>query len=69
MGEERLQALLQESPAVATKTGAMKPGDLARVTALELQGYAHYLSQSTTVVHLCGPKAPPGWARKLPYAG
>jgi len=31
MGEERLQALLQESLAVATKTGAMKPVDLARV--------------------------------------
>jgi transposase, IS5 family len=31
MGEERLQALLQESLAVATKTGALKPGDLARV--------------------------------------
>ena len=31
MGEERLQALLQESLAVATKTDTMKPGDLARV--------------------------------------
>jgi transposase, IS5 family len=31
MGEERLQALLQESLAVATRTGAMKPGDLARI--------------------------------------
>src|SRR5215213_5963831 len=31
MGEERLQALLQESLAVATKTGAMKPGELSRV--------------------------------------
>ena len=31
MGEERLQALLQESLAVATRAGAMKPGDLARV--------------------------------------
>jgi IS5 family transposase len=31
MGEERLQALLQESLSVATRTGAMKPGDLARV--------------------------------------
>src|SRR5258705_3140221 len=29
MGEERLQALLQESLAVATKTGAMKPRDHA----------------------------------------
>src|SRR3974390_100480 len=31
MGEERLQALLQESLAVATRTGAMKPADLCRV--------------------------------------
>src|ERR1700693_2860154 len=31
MGEERLQALLQESLAVAVKTEAMKPGVLARV--------------------------------------
>jgi transposase, IS5 family len=31
MGEDRLLALLQESLAVATKTGAMKPSDLARV--------------------------------------
>jgi IS5 family transposase len=31
MGEERLQALLQESLAVAARTGAVKPGDLARV--------------------------------------
>jgi transposase, IS5 family len=31
MGEERLQALLQESLAVATRSGALKPRDLARV--------------------------------------
>jgi IS5 family transposase len=31
MGEERLQALLQESLAVATRTEAMKPSDLSRV--------------------------------------
>jgi IS5 family transposase len=31
MGEERLQALLQESLALATRSGAMKPRDLARV--------------------------------------
>jgi IS5 family transposase len=31
IGEERLQALLQESLAAATRSGAMKPGDLARV--------------------------------------
>jgi IS5 family transposase len=45
MGEERLQALLQESLAVATRTGAIKPGDLARViAALHCQRrYAAYL--------------------------
>jgi len=31
MGEEKLQALLQESLAVATRTAAMKPCDLARI--------------------------------------
>ena len=31
MGEEKLMALLQESLAVATRTEAMKPKDLARV--------------------------------------
>ncbi|TAI59538.1 transposase, partial [Bradyrhizobium sp. Leo170] len=31
MGEEKLQALLQESLAVATKTKALKPSDLNRV--------------------------------------
>lgn len=31
MGEERLQALLQESLSVATKTGALKPSDLSCV--------------------------------------
>jgi hypothetical protein len=34
-------------------------------TALELQGYAHYLSQKETHVHLYGPKAPPGWLNRL----
>jgi hypothetical protein len=35
-------------------------------SALELQGYAHYLPQSMATVHLYGPKAPPGWLGKLP---
>jgi hypothetical protein len=37
-------------------------------TSLELQGYAHYLKQSTTEVHLYGPKAPPRWIEKLPLS-
>ncbi|MDA9400887.1 MULTISPECIES: type IV toxin-antitoxin system AbiEi family antitoxin domain-containing protein [unclassified Bradyrhizobium] len=37
-------------------------------TALELQGYAHYLPQATTRVHLYGPKSPPSWVNKLPLS-
>lgn len=35
-------------------------------TALELQGYAHYLAQSLKEVHLYGPKPSPAWLFKLP---
>jgi transposase, IS5 family len=44
MGEEKLQALLQESLAVATRTAAMKPSDLARVvvdTTVQPKGARH----------------------------
>ncbi len=34
-------------------------------TALELQGFAHYLSHQTKTVHLCGPEKPPTWLDKL----
>ena len=34
-------------------------------TALELQGFAHYLSQVQTEVHLYGPKPPPTWLDDL----
>jgi hypothetical protein len=35
-------------------------------TALELQGYAHYLSQGPAEIHLHGPAKPPGWLATLP---
>lgn len=35
-------------------------------TALDLQGYAHYLSQSQRVIQLYGDKKLPGWVTKLP---
>ncbi len=35
-------------------------------TALELQGYAHFLSQEQREVHLYGQKPLPGWMDKLP---
>lgn len=35
-------------------------------TALEQQGYAHYLSATMREVHLYGPKRPPTWLADLP---
>ena len=35
-------------------------------TALELQGFAHYVRQETTRAHLYGRKHPPLWLNKLP---
>jgi hypothetical protein len=34
-------------------------------SALEMQGYAHYLPQRTKQVHLYGPKRPPVWLDQL----
>jgi hypothetical protein len=34
-------------------------------TALELHGFAHYLQQQTTSVHLYGPEKPPTWLQDL----
>jgi hypothetical protein len=35
-------------------------------SALELHGYAHFLSHETRAVHLHGPKRPPAWLKRLP---
>ncbi len=37
-------------------------------TALEQQGYAHYLSAQQRAVHLYGPFRPPSWLASLPLA-
>ncbi|QIB35315.1 type IV toxin-antitoxin system AbiEi family antitoxin domain-containing protein [Ancylobacter pratisalsi] len=49
-----LQTILDHSLAVGGRT------------ALELQGYAHYLSQGGFKVHLHGPTKPPNWLTALP---
>jgi hypothetical protein len=48
-----LQTILEQSLVVGGRT------------ALELQGYAHYLPSRTKEVHLYGPKRPPGWLEHL----
>lgn len=35
-------------------------------TALELQGFAHYVSRDIREVHLYGPEPPPTWLKKMP---
>src|SRR5450631_3046814 len=35
-------------------------------SALELEGFAHYLAHETKEVHLYGPKRPPSWLTNLP---
>jgi hypothetical protein len=35
-------------------------------SALELQGFAHYLAQENTEVHLYGPRRPPAWLGNVP---
>lgn len=48
-----LQTLLQHPLVVGGKT------------ALDLQGFAHYLSHETKAVHLYGPTKPPSWLQKI----
>jgi len=50
---------------VSLQTLLQYPLTVGGRTALELQGYAHYLSHHEREVHLYGPKAPPGWLKKL----
>lgn len=42
-----------------------KPLVVGGRTALELEGFAHYMSAEVTTVHLYGPERPPGWLQKL----
>jgi len=49
-----LQSLLLQTPVI-----------VGGRTALELQGFAHYLSFETKTVHLYGPDRPPAWLQKL----
>ncbi len=37
-------------------------------TALELQGFAHFLIKNEKEVHLYGPMPPPNWLYKLPFS-
>jgi hypothetical protein len=50
---------------ISLQTLLERPLVLGGRTALELQGYAHYLPQEMKEVHLYGPKPPGPWLHKL----
>ncbi|TLG72589.1 type IV toxin-antitoxin system AbiEi family antitoxin domain-containing protein [Methylocystis sp. B8] len=61
-------ALSWQQVVISLQTLLAHPLVVGGRTALELEGYAHYLSQTTKEVHLYGLKAPPAWLHKLPLA-
>ena len=65
----KLNSKLSWDQAVVSLQIHILPGSMLVVggkTALEWQGYAHYLSQTAKEVHLYGRKPPPSWLMKLP---
>lgn len=57
--------LTWEQVVISLQTLLENPLIVGGRTALELQGYSHYLPRETSEVHLYGPKRPPGWLAKL----
>jgi hypothetical protein len=51
---------------ISLQTVLKEPLVIGGRSALEIQGYAHYLRPSMTEVYLYGPKAPPPWLSRLP---
>lgn len=59
-------ALRWEQVVISLQTLLEVPLVVGGRTALELQGYAHFLAQEQTEVHLYGNVPPPMWLYKLP---
>jgi len=57
-----------EQAVISLQTLLQFPAVVGGRTALELQGYAHFLSQQQKEVHLYGRKHPPSWLHKLPLS-
>jgi len=63
----RSRGLLRWEPVVISLQMLLQvPVTVGGRTALELQGYAHFLSQEQREVHLYGQESLPGWMAKLP---
>jgi len=55
-----------EQAVISLQTLLDYPVSVGGRTALELQGYAHYLPQSQHTIHLYGDQKTPAWLLKLP---
>jgi Transcriptional regulator, AbiEi antitoxin, Type IV TA system/Transcriptional regulator, AbiEi antitoxin N-terminal domain len=59
------RALTWEQAVISLQMLLKRPFAVGGRTALELQGYGHYLRQDAKEVHLYGPEHPPGWLKEL----
>jgi Transcriptional regulator, AbiEi antitoxin, Type IV TA system/Transcriptional regulator, AbiEi antitoxin N-terminal domain len=59
-------ALRWEQAVISLQTLLEIPVVIGGRTALELQGFAHYLAREQNEVHLYGREPPPSWLHKLP---
>lgn len=55
-----------EQVIISLQTLLQLPVSVGGRTALEIQGYAHYLTQSAQTVHLYSDSQLPGWVARLP---
>lgn len=66
LSEEGAQEQLRwQAVVISLQTLLDRPYTVGGRTALELQGYAHYLSGSHREIHLYGTRQPPVWLSKL----
>jgi Transcriptional regulator, AbiEi antitoxin, Type IV TA system/Transcriptional regulator, AbiEi antitoxin N-terminal domain len=61
----RRGSLTWQQVVISLQTLLEQPLVVGGRTALELQGYAHYLPHETKEVHLYGRKRPPNWVNEL----
>jgi hypothetical protein len=64
----RRGAMSWEQAVISLQTLLEVPVTVGGRTALELQGFAHYLAHEQKEVHLYGHQPPPAWLHKLPLS-
>jgi hypothetical protein len=65
--QQEIGKLTWQQAVVSLQTVLLRdPLYVGGLSALELQGFAHFVQQGATTVHLYGPNPPPTWLHKLP---